>query len=217
MAIPDWSVFTDLRDRLITSNAFRLIPGVMHRLRHIVGDLPVDLVPFGAIENNDRIIRWPLPSDHVMNVFGFREALGAAEDLSLPGDVQSKIVSLPALALLKLICWKDRHDRSPGKDAVDLYVILRHYFDAGNENRFWHEFSHWTQEPEFSLDLVGAKMVGHDVRALIDEAGFDRVSRLLADQADEQVPGRLPAEMNRSNPDRPRTMLTAMLEGLIEA
>lgn len=59
-----------------------------------------------------------------MSAFGFREAFGSLIEVRLPEEQTVKVVSLPALALLKLEAWRDRHHRAPGKDAYDLRLIL---------------------------------------------------------------------------------------------
>lgn len=58
-------------------------------------------------------------------------------------------------------------------------------------------------------------MLGHDVRALLDDAGVERVESLLLAQADPENPGRLPAEMDPEEPDRARALLGAMHRGLV--
>jgi predicted nucleotidyltransferase len=44
-----------------------------------------------------------------MDAFGFREALPTALDVLLPHQLGVKVISLPALAMLKLVAWEDRH------------------------------------------------------------------------------------------------------------
>ncbi|HEV7801871.1 MAG TPA: nucleotidyl transferase AbiEii/AbiGii toxin family protein, partial [Burkholderiales bacterium] len=183
-----------------------------HRMQHRTG-LPVDFVPFGRVETRERTIEWPPRGEVVMDVFGFGEALATALDVVLPGDARTKIVSLPALALLKIVCWEDRHYRSPRKDAHDLHLILKTYLQAGNGHRLWKEFVDWTQEDGFDYGLAGARMLGRDVHVLLDDEGLDRVSGLLSKQVDPDNPGRLPSEMNIDEPDRARALLDAMLRG----
>jgi predicted nucleotidyltransferase len=151
-----------------------------------------------------------------MDVFGFQEAHSTAHEVILPGPALTQVVSLPALALLKVICWHDRHYRSPGKDAHDLQLILRNYLLAGNEARLWDEFADWTQGDTFDYQIAGARMLGHDMSRLLDEAGINRVGRLLFEQADPDAPGVLPREMNPHDPDRARDLLSAMLGGILE-
>jgi predicted nucleotidyltransferase len=108
LAVPDWGTFEALQTQLVESGAFQRSATDVHRLRHR-NDLPIDLVPFGNVETRDRKIAWPPRGEVVMDVFGFREALAAAHELVLPVRVRTKVVSLPALALLKIVCWQDRH------------------------------------------------------------------------------------------------------------
>lgn len=149
-----------------------------------------------------------------MDVFGFREALADAHPVLMPGNVQTRVVSLPALALLKIVCWQDRHYASPRKDAHDMQMILRHYLAAGNESRLWDEFAGWTQDADFDYELSGPRMLGHDMGRLLDSKGLAQVTRILKQQTDSGKPGLLPNEMNASDPDRAVSWLEALLLGL---
>jgi predicted nucleotidyltransferase len=216
LAVPDWAAFEALSQRLISSDAFHSSATAAHRLRHRNG-WPVDLVPFGGVESADRKIAWPPRGDVVMDVFGFREALADAHSVLMPGGVQTRVVSLPALVLLKIVCWQDRHYASPRKDAHDLQMMLRHYLAAGNEARLWDEFSAWTQDDDFDYELSGPRMLGHDIRRLLDIKGLAQVVQVLQEQADSSKPGLLPHEMNPGNPDRAVAWLEALLRGLLNA
>lgn len=216
LAVPDWSAFDALQQRLVGSGRFTVSPTAAHRLRHR-NALPIDLVPFGSVETRDRRIAWPPRGEVVMDVFGFREALARAIQLELPGGVRTRMVSLPALALLKITCWHDRHYAYPRRDAIDLLLILRNYLRAGHLDRLFGEFLEWTQEDDFDYELAGARMLGHDVRALLDDEGKERIGRLLAEQADEDQPALLPAEMMPGDSDRARRLLDAMLGGMMES
>ena len=134
----------------------------------------------------------------------------------MPGNVRTKLVSLSALALLKIICWQDRHYAFPRKDAHDLHLILKNYLRVGNEQRLWDEFRHWTDEEAFQYEFAGARMLGVDVGALLDDRGIDRVAGVLSEQADEDKPGVLAGEMNAFEPNRARALLEAMLSGILE-
>lgn len=214
-AVSDWRAFESLREHLIASGAFSAPTGAAHRLRHKSG-LPIDIVPFGSVETRDRRIAWPPRGDVVMDVFGFRESSANAHDVLLPGEIRTRVVSLPALALLKLVCWKDRHYQSPRKDAHDLRLIIRNYLHAGNESRLWDEFIEWTEEPEFDYERAGARMLGRDMQSLLDAEGIGLVTSMLGEQGSPITPARLPAEMIPDEPDRARSLLNAMLVGLAD-
>ncbi len=214
LAVPDWAAFTALRECLIAGGAFEGSPKTAHRLRHRNG-WPQDLVPFGGVESHDRKIVWPPQGEFVMDVFGFREALATAHPVLLPGDVQTRVVSLPALVLLKIVCWQDRHYAFPRKDANDLQMILHYYLESGNEARLWDEFVDWTQDDNFDYELAGPRMLGHDICRLLDPPGRDLVATVLSQQVDSGKPGLLPNEMNSREPDRAVAWLEALLRGLL--
>ena len=214
LALDDWLAFEHLRTRLVDSGRFVQMTSA-HRLRY--GALPIDLVPFGLVEKADRTIAWPPQGDVVMDVFGFEESQRVAIELLLPAGVRSRVVTLPALALLKLVCWQDRHLRSPKKDASDLQLIIANYLAAGNEARLWAEFVHWTQEDGFDYDAAGARMLGYDIASLLDPGGRARVTALLEGQSQVEALGALPVEMNSHSPERAIQMLSSLLQGLREA
>jgi len=214
LAIDDWTAFDELRRQLIASAQFAPSKSG-HRLRHDA--LPIDLVPFGPVETAERTIVWPPRGDVVMNVFGFQEAQRDAINVLLPNDVRIQIVSIPALALLKLVCWQDRHLGSPKKDGLDLQLIITNYLKAGNEERLWEEFLHWTQEDDFDYAATGARMLGCDIALLLDAEGRHRIAELLEGQCALEQPGALPLEMNNKRPEQAIDLLSALLRGLREA
>lgn len=215
LAVNDWATFERLRNQLVHTGRFEQVHGLPHRLRHGDG-LPVDLVPFGAIETGQRQIAWPPTGDVVMDVFGFREALATAANVALPHGVQAAVVSLPALAWLKIVCWQDRHHRSPGKDAQDFQRILNHYLDTGHEARLWGEFLPWTQEDGFDYLLAGARMLGCDIAEQLDTKALERVRAIIAQQARTEQPGILPGQMNPRSPEQAVMQLQALLRGMNE-
>jgi predicted nucleotidyltransferase len=210
-AVGSWPQFSVLRERLLQSGAFGLIEGKQHRLRHSNG-IAVDLVPFGSIETKDRQIAWPPTGDIVMDVFGFQESLATAEHALVPNNVKLPIVSLPALALLKIVAWSDRHCRFPGKDAADLSLIVRNYLAvAANKERLWSDFIEWTQSPDFDYEQGGARMLGHDMRQLVDDDGLRRISDILNAQLED---GKLSQEMERRSPEQASALLWSLCRGL---
>lgn len=215
LAVPDWAAFASLKQQLIESGHFREVPGTQQRLRH-VSDMPVDLVPFGGVETADRQVDWPPGGEFRMNVFGFREAIASALRVQLSPEVEAWVVSLPALALLKIVAWRDRHYLSPKKDAHDLMLIAANYLDLGNQQRLWDEFLSWTEASDFDTRHAGARMLGFDIRTLIDAAGRKRVAAIIAEQADAERPGLLPQEMFPLDAERARALLRGILEGLYE-
>lgn len=160
-----WDQFHALRERLLVSGEFLEVPRQsLHRLR-FRNALNVDMLPFGAIERADRTIAWPPDNRSVMTMFGFREALSKSVNVKLPDNAEVSVVSLPALAVLKLVAWRERWTTSPGKDAYDLRLILEKYLDAGNYERFFQENPDAGGSP-FDYETAGAWLLGKDMAAL---------------------------------------------------
>jgi len=215
VAVPDWESFRALRKELIDSGEYGEVPRTpAHRLRHRNG-IPIDLVPFGGVERpGTRSIAWPPGNDFVMSVFGFREAAAHTVEVRFPGDAVGRVVTLPALALLKIDAWADRHVRVPRKDAYDLRLIIRNYADANNTNRLYDENPYLMGSPA-DYELAGAWLLGKDIAQLLDSNGRERLARIIADEADEGGQLRLAGDMMRDNQERALALLAALEEGFI--
>lgn len=214
LAIPDWTAFARLKAALIETGRFVEMPNRVQRLRHAQG-LPLDIVPFEGIESPDRHIAWPPDGAFRMNVFGYREALAAADTVRLPGNIETQVVSLAGLALLKIIAWQERHYEAPKKDASDLMLIARYYLYAGNEERLWSEFESWTQAEDFDLLRAGARMLGIDIARLVNPAGRERLAAILAREADPGQSNTLVREMAPNDQESARTLVAELLKGLV--
>ena len=137
--------------------------------------------------------------------------------MTLPGNVSINVVSLAALAILKLTAWQARHYEAPRKDAYDLQFIIKHYLDAGNHDRLWEEFSQWADSENFDYEFAGARMLGNDAGALLEAAGRDRIAAMLLSQTSEDTNGLLALEMNRNEPERAIEILRALYVGTLES
>lgn len=215
MAAPNWENFHALRKALVDSGEYREVPRApVHRLRHRNG-IPIDLVPFGGVERPEtRSIAWPPGNDFVMSVFGFREVAAHTVEVRFPGDAVGRVVTLPALALLKIDAWADRHLRVPQKDAHDLRLIIRNYADANSTDRLYDENPYLMGSPA-DYELAGAWLLGKDIAQLLDSNGRERLARIIADEADEGGQLRLAVDMMRDNQERALALLAALEEGFV--
>jgi predicted nucleotidyltransferase len=167
MSVENWDQFEALKTALVASARFSINKHA-HRLRYRQS-VPVDLMPFGGIEDDQGVISWPPDHHTVMTVLGFKDAYQNSITIRLPGDVDIQVVSLPGLALLKLLAWNERHLEFPMKDAHDFALIARHYIDAGNQERLYDEFAILHEDPEFDYELASARMLGHDIGRVFGE------------------------------------------------
>lgn len=162
LAVASWGEYAATHEALIDSGLFAVSRTAGHKFSHAKFGC-VDVIPFGAVEGSDSIIVWPPAGDEMMTVIGYAEAAAAAIRVVLPGDRVVKVVSLPTLAVLKVIAWKDRHRATRGKDAADLRLLLRRYLEAGNLERLDVEFPQVATDA-FDFESTSAWLLGYDAR-----------------------------------------------------
>ena len=219
LAVRSWDAFLRLREALIASGGFTA-DGPLHRLWF--GDQRVDIIPFGGVERADRSIAWPTEGAEVMSVAGLTEALATAVAVRLPGGVVVDVASLPAIALLKTWAWNGQEVHAPGKDAADLWMFLRHYADAGNQDRLYGEEGEAALAAfEFDLDKAGAWLLGRDAREVLAHGPDPRRSlgsldAILRPEIDPDGALRLVAQMPPGDRERQLSLLTAFCAGLFE-
>ncbi len=182
MMVNTWDEFEALKARLVSTGAFSTQQPA-HRLKY--GDnLVIDLIPFGGIADENGVISWPPEHHTVMTVLGFDEAYKNSIKARLPGAVEVNVISLPALALLKLFAWNERHVLAPRKDAHDFALIARHYVDAGNQDRLYEEFSHLLDDADFEYETAGARMLGWDIARICGDASREAAIGILTRESD---------------------------------
>lgn len=182
--IEDWENYEILITTLLETGQFRKDRSP-HRLIY-KKELPIDIVPFGLIENEEGEITWPPENETSMSVIGFDEAYAHTLSIRLKAEptLEIKVASLPGLVVLKLISWKDR---SSGKDrdASDLAHIIKNYYQAGNEDRLYNENYNIMVELDHRIEEAGARLLGHDIVALIKPETKELILVILEEETDK--------------------------------
>ena len=96
-----------------------------------------------------------------MSVLGYRDALRAALVAHIAAGCDVKVLSLPGLAFLKLLAWRDRK-HTTRHDAIDLAMVLREYGSAMQDRLRSSELALWESEA-FDMDIAGARLLGRDM------------------------------------------------------
>ena len=218
--VRDWSQFLDLRTRLVESGRFSEHKRTLHKLIHNgVGTSRVDLIPFAGVEDAERHIAWPPDDATVMNVIGFREAHEAALTVSIPEGASVNVPPLHGLVLLKISAWVDRRLIPPlGKDAHDIRLLLKHYLEAGNQERLYAEAAHLLDRSDFDFEVAGAWLLGHDARALLEASATARntvpfYAALLKREVSAATESILLSDMRSPDPAFDLRLLRSFAEG----
>lgn len=213
--VRDWAAFGDLRAALLVGGHFTERPGsAVHNLLHHKG-MPLDIVPFGGVERDDRTIAWPPEQSTVMDCFGTSEAFKATVSVLLPLGVSLPVASIPALALLKVTAWQDRKYTNPGRDADDLLLYVRHYMDCDNFDRAASDHADLFRVGDYDHEATGARLLGRDIASLLEKPAIERVLVILLSQADAQG-NLLLARQSGMKMDRARILIQAVCDGLTD-
>ena len=183
IAVQDWNHFDRLKSALIDRADFEPHPKRAQRLIHKSTEVTVDLIPFGGVQRADGTISWPPEEGTVMRVTGFSEALRSAVLVRLDEKLVIRVVSLPVLLVLKLFAWADR--KYERRDAEDIYVILKQYGDAGNEDRLYGDELNILESEGFDFELAGARLIGVDAANLVSPETDRQLREIL--QSDAQM------------------------------
>jgi predicted nucleotidyltransferase len=198
VAVQDWSQFELVKSRLVATKEFSADAATPHRLFHrddtAKKAYPLDLLPFGGVEEPSSRIVWPPERSIVMNVAGYREALAGAQDVEVAPGFVVRVASLPGLAILKLLAWADRGIGDP-RDAIDLVTLMRCYGEAGNEDRLYGEEIGLLENVEYKTDLASPRLLGKDAGRIIAQETRGQVLALLGKAA---VAERLVKDMARA-------------------
>lgn len=176
VAVESWESFAALKDGLVRTGHFKLDTHKAHRL---VFDeaFPVDLVPFGGLEEPRGTISWPPEFDQVMRVQCFAEINSTAEEIEIPGvGFSVRAASLPGLMLMKLFAWSDRKDR---KDAWNIASLLQNYNLIVEEARVVADEEIYKAVAYDSVK-AGAALLGKDAAVIADTASVDAVREIVS-------------------------------------
>ncbi len=195
VAVENWQQFDNIKARLTETGRFEPEKKMAQRLHYKSGTnstgYPLDIIPFGRVENPLNSIAWPPGRDEVMNVIGYDEALANAIEIQIEKHFVVPVISLPGLALLKLFAWADRGSRN-SKDARDLATLLRTYHAAGNEDRLYDEEINIFEAAGFVPERASPQLLGKDVRSI---AKPETLTQALAILNDKKQANRLVTDM----------------------
>lgn len=159
IAIPDWSVFDEIKDVLV-ADGFKKSDDM--RQRFYYGEYELDIVPYGVAKDDDNIY-WPPEEEIAMSVKGFDEVLSEAITVNIDGEFDIRIASLHGLFLLKFDAWLDRNIET-SKDAEDMSFILSNYFMANLDRNVYTEVYDWENFDEY---IVGGYWLARDLLLLL--------------------------------------------------
>jgi predicted nucleotidyltransferase len=193
--VAGWGQFKKLKESLIATGQF-FLTSEKQRLR--CGTILIDILPFGLITDEDKKISWPPEHELIMSMVGFKEAYqySITARLSSDPEMDIKLASLPGLAIMKLISWREQYPNRK-RDADDLLLIMNKYEEAGNSERLYEEDLPLLQEEGFDTKLSGIRLLGRDMAKISDPETFRIIKGILDAETEEMSRYKLVTDMIR--------------------
>jgi predicted nucleotidyltransferase len=199
--VSDWDSYERLREGLIGTGKFKNVGKKAQRLLY-EEVYPVDIIPFGTIAERNGGLSWPPEYDMKMSTLGFEEAYQNTITVRMRADpaLDIQFVSLPGLALLKMISWNDNPPER-GPDARDLLLLMRTYLDAGNQERLWDEEKDLVGK-NFDYVRAGSRLLGRDIAKILSPDTKKAVLKILDEETGEQSQYKLIENMMKRGAER---------------
>jgi len=198
--VSDWEAFNQLKDRLC-EEGFE----TTDELQRLYGPNkePIDMVPFGGIEDKGANIAWPPKGDIAMSALGFSEACQNADKVLIADDPQTAVpVATPiGLMLLKLIAWTDRSPELRPKDALDIKYLLTNYEEISivKDQAYDQANSDLMESYDWDLTLASSYILGVDVNNIAKDETRAVLTDLVQGQLSNLSVESLVDEMTQGN------------------
>ena len=127
----------------------------------------VDIVPFGAIAEEDQVA-WPPEGSPVMSVRCFEDVMRAADKVTVDGDFAFRLASLSGQFLIKLDTWNDRRMKTK-KDAVDMAFLLQNVYVAYALTYDGLPPEVDTNTEQFDVIVAGAEWMAADLKKILSD------------------------------------------------
>lgn len=175
LAMPNWSGFEQL------SPVFPLIDSRKSAIRFNIEDVPVDVIPFGGLEDPKGIVVAP-EDGHQINVLGYTRAFEAADKFQLPHVGEVLVVSPSYYVIFKLEALADRSKWHKTKDAQDIGTAL-HWVEvaAGAADWVYESEFELLVSRDFDVALTVSELFGRDIGLLLDSTEHARLSDKIAE------------------------------------
>lgn len=165
MAVADW----DTHEEMVK----RFGPTGNTGIRYSIAGVPVDLMPFGSVEDPRGEVTPRTRSGYPFSVFAFQEVFESSLPLVLPSGATIRIPSAIGYSALKVRAWRDRWTASYNtKDGPDIATVVFWYSEDEHVTTRLYETTEGIDILSgvgFDATIAAAKLLGRDTIVLMGE------------------------------------------------
>lgn len=213
--VSSWSQFDQLINALELTEKFKKLK---EKHRVVYKDIVIDIIPFGGISDENEKINWPPGNDVIMSVLGFNEVYNNSTLVRLQNNpiIEVKILTLPGLAILKLIAWKDNFPNR-SKDAEDLLFIMKNYENAGIFDKLYGSELQLLESEDFDNQIAGIVLLGKEMSKICTNKTIEYLRKIIDEETSENSDDNLIKDMmliRRDDFNRILFLLRKLKEGI---
>ena len=127
----------------------------------------VDIVPFGAIAEDDKVA-WPPEGSPVMSVRCTKDVMRVADKVTVDGEFAFRLASLSGQFLIKLDTWADRRMKTK-KDSVDMAFLLQNVYVAYALKNDGLPPEVDINAEQFDVIVAGAEWIASDLKKMLSD------------------------------------------------
>ncbi|MFC4691300.1 nucleotidyl transferase AbiEii/AbiGii toxin family protein [Dokdonia genika] len=172
--VPDFDTYASLQEALIAGGFAKT--EFPYRLFHTASNTVIDLMPFGKIQDANKVV---FNKNLTLSVLGYKEVHEHSETFALPEtDLSIPVTPLEGLFILKWISWQEKPERQ--KDLDDLAHLLNNAWDLLEEEAY-NEHLDLFEEEDFKTINAAARILGRKMKRILanDETLRDNITTLL--------------------------------------
>jgi len=214
--VPEWESYHLTLSKLVKSGKFSTTP-IQHRLCYLP-NIEVDIVPFGAIQDETGNYHWPPDFISGMNVAGFMEINEQGIMVESPNkNLRFRVAPIHGICIMKFFAWKDRKYKTD-KDAKDLAFILANYLDLKKDLLYDKYMDIATDENYDAISSAG-RVLGRDITEILftNPVVLNQVRAIIQDELsdeDECLLARTMASSSHYNYEKAYATLKNILVGI---
>ena len=143
----------------------------------------VDIVPFGAIAEDDKVA-WPPEGSPVMSVRCTKDVMRVADKVTVDGEFAFRLASLSGQFLIKLDTWADRRMKTK-KDAADMAFLLQNVYVAYALKSDGLPPEVDINAEQFDVIVAGAEWMASDLRKMLTDEHRHFYTSMLRSELDK--------------------------------
>ncbi|MGM0442493.1 MAG: nucleotidyl transferase AbiEii/AbiGii toxin family protein [Elusimicrobiota bacterium] len=176
--VPTWEDYEKFEENLVDNEKFKKGRKINRFIFN--NEVLVDIIPFGNLSEEGRIISWPPEHEIIMTILGFDEAYRTALKVIISEDpkIAIKVPALAGLTIMKLISWYESIDRRE-KDARDIYKIMTNYNYNDNIDRLFNEEREINENEEWKIDNASLRLLGKDMKKIASKKTASLLEEIL--------------------------------------